>query len=362
VVDSSTSVASDVEVDEAHTSPPQTPPSLSHDVPFGSDSSISVASDVEVDEAPTTPPPFPPSLPPDDTSVADWSPSAAAKIEDDEAETPPPPPPLPKKGSPEWHAMIKDDLKQDFERDGIDIALAPSQGNKFVRRFGLTPGGVVGRNGDLYFKSKQIAVDILAPVIIVRLHKLQELDLDDDAYLPFAQQKEVQKTLYEAWKRTQDGDDSASRVRTFARNNQDFSRNMLSQWGVVAFKMYGGLPWLNILIAWGSVPLEAVRLYNVFVGEKIRADAHREPVSDERVEATRFNVRALARAQGNPPPPPTGVNHKTSEPKRLREYAKMLGKYLTNADDKWNQGIYWSAPGYRGAAEYDRLVKDHKEL
>ena len=97
---------------------------------------------------------------------------------------------------------------------------------------------------------------------------------------------------------------------------------MKSQWAVVAYKRYGGLTWLYILIAWGSVPKEAVDLYNDRILKKIAEGRRAEVLVGDYVTADPPTDRALAASQGNPPPRPRGIQHTTSEPNALRERAK----------------------------------------
>ena len=82
------------------------------------------------------------------------------------------------------------------------------------------------------------------------------------AYLPSPGQKAIQKSLYDSWPESEDGVESLKRCEVRSSRRENGERNMKSQWCVVAYKRYGGLPRLHILIAWGSVPKEAVDLHN----------------------------------------------------------------------------------------------------
>ena len=76
---------------------------------------------------------------------------------------------MPPRGSQQWWDRLRSDAEADHQREGQAFALAPVQGNvqgmRHVRRWGLYPGGLAGRQGDLYFKSKDIAVGHILPVI-----------------------------------------------------------------------------------------------------------------------------------------------------------------------------------------------------
>ena len=137
---------------------------------------------------------------------------------------------------------MQSDAGTDHQREGQAFALAPVQGNRHVRRGGLHAGGLVGRQGDLYFKSKDIAVGHILPVIELRLAALSGKGLPDDACLAFPGQKVIQDSLYATWHASEDGKDSLKRVQSRVSSKEALSRNMKSQRSVVAYKKFGGLP------------------------------------------------------------------------------------------------------------------------
>ena len=230
---------------------------------------------------------------------------------------------MPPRGSQKWWDRLRSDAEADHQREGQAFALAPVQGNRHVRRWGLHAGGLVGGQGELYFKSKDIAVGHILPVIELRLAALQEKGLPDDAYLAFPEQKMVQDSLYARWYASEDGKDCLKRVESRGSANEFISRNMKSHWGVEVYKKFGGMPWLHILIAWGSVPAEAVYMYNRRIREKIAQDRQADTVVDDYVTQDHPSERALAYAQGTDPPEPRGIHHRRSELKQLREHAQL---------------------------------------
>ena len=260
------------------------------------------------------------------------------------------PAPMPEKHTDAWFAMLKADVANDHETEGEDL------GKKYVRRSGLTVGGLVPGRGDMFYKSRAISMEHLIPLLRLRLAKLNERDLPPDGYLPFPDQKEIQGILYKAWRDSPDGHLSEDRMRKLTLSKDSFERNMKSQWVVVAYKKFGGLPWMQLLIAWGKVPKEMVDMYNDMVNQTIYKEAGRSGVATDYVEASHPTPRALAKAQGKQPPLPKGVKHKPSEPKRLREAAKQLHKNAKRAEAAWNAGK-WHGANY----EYTRLWADVKD-
>ena len=119
---------------------------------------------------------------------------------------------------------------------------------------------------------------------------------------------------------------------------------MKSHWSVEVYKKFGGMPWLHILIAWGSVPAEAVYMYNRRIREKIAQDRQADTVVDDYVTQDHPSDRALAYAQGRDPPEPRGIHHRPSEPKRLRGIAKLLSKRVARAEQSWVKSGYGLPP------------------
>ena len=108
-----------------------------------------------------------------------------------------------------------------------------------------------------------------------------------------------------------------------------------------------GLPWLQVLIAWGSVPLEVVALYNDRIREKIAEER------DDYVTADPPSASALAAAQGRAPPPARDIQHKTAQAKALRQRAKYLMRFGRRADLEWEQALW-----RRSSDDYTALAKD----
>ena len=135
---------------------------------------------------------------------------------------------MPKRGSKEWFDRFQNEIEENHREEGQDFALDAVQGNRHVRRWGLHPGGMVGRQGDLYYKSREIAMGHISPVIKLRLEQLAERNLPVDAYLPFPAQKAIQKNLYASWCDTEDGLESRKRVLQLSKNKEAVERNMKS--------------------------------------------------------------------------------------------------------------------------------------
>ena len=136
---------------------------------------------------------------------------------------------MPPKGSPEWWDLLGRDFEEDHRAEGQAFALDPVQGNRHVRRWGLHPGGMVGRLGDLYYKSKAVAVGHILPVIMARLSLLRAKGLPDTAYLPFPEQNAIQKSFYESRRQSGDGVKSRKRCELRSSRREDLERNMKSQ-------------------------------------------------------------------------------------------------------------------------------------
>ena len=70
----------------------------------------------------------------------------------------------------------------------------------------------------MYYKSKDIAIHHVLPLIQLRLQHLAERGLPPDGYLPFCDQKAIQVQLYRDWVDSEDGKVSATRIRPRTTN------------------------------------------------------------------------------------------------------------------------------------------------
>ena len=109
-----------------------------------------------------------------------------------------------------------------------------------------------------------------------------------------------------------------------------YNRDLESYWKTAVFNRFGGYMWFNILSAIGHVPQSIVKIVNELIEPKITT-------AGPRISAT-----ARAKAQGQQVPARGwGVQHQTSEPKRLREAAQLITKRMDAAAQRWWDAERW---------------------
>ena len=118
-----------------------------------------------------------------------------------------------------------------------------------------------------------------------------------------------------------------------------YNRDLESYWKTAVFNRFGGYMWFNILSAIGHVPQSIVKIVNELIEPKITT-------AGPRISAT-----ALGKAQGHQVPARGwGVQHQTSEGKRLREYAGLITKRKDAAAQRWWDAERWG----RSTAQAER--------
>ena len=112
--------------------------------------------------------------------------------------------------------------------------------------------------------------------------------------------------------------------------NDIYWRSMRSYWKTTVFNRYGGEVWLSTLIATGRVHRISVDIVNEIFAERIRSQAGREPVDDQRKAPPSTVARASPRGQV------IGVQHQKAYAHQLREEARHADKKR-----KWHEQGWW---------------------
>ena len=109
-----------------------------------------------------------------------------------------------------------------------------------------------------------------------------------------------------------------------------YNRDLQSYWKTALFNRFGGAIWFNVLSAIGHVPKTIVQIVNEIIAPKVT------------MAGPRLSATALAKAQGHEVPARGwGVQHQTSEPKRLREAAQLITKRMDAAAQRWWDAERW---------------------
>ena len=139
----------------------------------------------------------------------------------------------------------------------------------------------------------------------------------------------------------------------FATNEQ-ITRNVDPYYRFFQKKMYGGREWMNIILAIGTIDHVILAKMNAITQMRTE-DAARNPLPQRRDHHLPKDERAPRDKQG--------IDHKTSEGKRLRAHAKKLDKDIAKADADWYAGRgsqytrrQWQALLDEGDAAWDEAV------
>ncbi len=207
----------------------------------------------------------------------------------------------------------------------VRLAPAASRGEEeqegMFRRDGVPCSAVVDRKGDIWvMSSQQESTEHLRHLLELRLAKLRDWGLEEDAFLPLEAQREVQSSLQEQWLREPNTRQITWHLAGKSQDQQ--KRTLASYWKTTQFHRYGGMVWARILIAVGDISPRIIEIANEIIAEKIR-EAGRDP-SDTPAPNPRLSARALAAAQGKAVPARTGIQHRRSEAEVAREEAQRL--------------------------------------
>ena len=214
------------------------------------------------------------------------------------------------------------------------------------RKEGLPCRDLVQRKADVYVVSTQDEhSQFIMKVLWLRRDEVRKQN--GAVFLDMATCARIERILYQEW--LWEPHTQALGVRAY-QNAQDmarerwarweraspsdlYRRSMRSYWKTTVFHRYGGEIWLHTLIATGRVHATSVEIVNEVIGQRIREEAQREPVSDlDRAQpSTRPRSKAPASSQGHV----RGVNHRRCAGHVLRQEARQADKDWQKLHDEW---------------------------
>ena len=178
-----------------------------------------------------------------------------------------------------------DDVEEEAEMEGVHFKLMPALG------VDMPVGTNVWR--------------LRSSVVLDALDKVMGLQ-QDEPYMPFYGQKQVQTRLYNEWLKSDDrrnADQAAARACAFApAQGVSLERTLKSYYRRYVMRAWGSLEWLHAFIGLGSLPTSFVDIVRrLCVERKAFAPAQGNP-------------RQLKRAQRTEPE--KGIQHKVTEAKQ----------------------------------------------
>ena len=126
-------------------------------------------------------------------------------------------------------------------------------------------------------------------------------------------------------------------------SNEGKRRNLDPYYRRFQLLMYGGREWMNIILAIGTIDDTIVDAMNNEIRRRMATAVPLHQRRDEDSKLPRAERPAKQRRQG--------VQHTVSNPKQLREKAKLLDKKLAKVNEEWERGRCTM-----GAAEYYNLI------
>ena len=129
-----------------------------------------------------------------------------------------------------------------------------------------------------------------------------------------------------------------------------YDRSMKSYWRNCQFYRYGGEIWLSTLIATGRVHRISVDIVNEIFAERIRSQAGREPVDDQRKVPPSTVARASPRGQVK------GAQHQKTLANQLRDAARHADKRR-----KWHWDEWWRQHNKKGFISTRRHWQYHDD-
>ncbi len=158
----------------------------------------------------------------------------------------------------------------------------------------------------------------------------------NSAWMPFENQKKVQRALREKWAETPRAKEVIKQLA-----NRDLScsmriRTLESYYRRQQYDDYGGREWCNILIALGTVPERIVHVMNEIAAER-RASWDAEDRATPQVPSHK-PYTSLKREAREDPDQVMGIRHKTTAAMELRKKAHGLGVKIKKEEAKWEKG------------------------
>ena len=182
--------------------------------------------------------------------------------------------------------------------------------------------------------------------------------------LSLEQSKRIHDLRFQAWKEDPENFNKIKQVER--RHNgvgHKITRDLMSMHRTACKEAFGGIEWMNLLIAVGRfddlimccmneaviIRKQQLREKREAKGETWKADEDMPPA--EKVSASSRDQKTVR-----------GIQHKTSAPKRLREALRQKQNQLKKMEEQWDKGKYvswhaWTALKY----EVEELAKTSDE-
>ena len=196
-----------------------------------------------------------------------------------------------------------------------------------------------GKRG-AWLLSESRALERLTDVLEERAVELAELGLDNDAYLPFAQQKKVQERLRQRWLESPDGQHYAAEARRKTSNKDSYKRTLESYYRTSQHEDYGGRLWQHLLGAVGSLPTRLISIVNEVCAERAErnqtfAASSAASSSAAALAPTRGITRGQAPRAERSHLEGKGVRHTRAEVYKLRRKCKRMDKAIAEQQRLW---------------------------
>lgn len=150
--------------------------------------------------------------------------------------------------------------------------------------------------------------------------------------LPKEMHKEIKRRHFDSWVNDERQVDTVEAVKKLHDGTKHkVARDLASKHRVACYERFGGLEWMEMIIALGHLDDLALACMNQAMAER---------VAKKREEAVAKGIEwgASASSRGRDPLEVRGVQHKKSGAKVLREQAKRLQRTLQKEDEKWERG------------------------
>ena len=231
----------------------------------------------------------------------------------------------------------------DFEPDQNTAALASTQGHEEERQqqddeeerqqqddtraLPNLPNlrGVVKSSNHVVSFSQELAHDAVQQLLLLRNRALTAKSLEPipGTFLPFVEQKQCQKSMYNAWLLLPE---TVSRQRWMTSQGWPrgkVQRTLQSYYTKFQMEMYGGREWMFIIIAIGTIDEDIVQCVNDEIQARLckNAGRHQQKRADRQDQTVK------------------GVQHQVSYAKKWRTYCHQLDLQIQSETLLWDQGL-----------------------
>jgi len=243
-------------------------------------------------------------------------------------------------GQPEFAA--------DVSQDDADTAGKGKTADRFRRRgIPCTTAGVE-RIGEYFTRVSATWMDNVSDIdeiLSMRRTWLQQHGVGAQDIIPVEGVQELTRNHRNRWKSGRQ-DQIEDMVRSYG-SRDSVQRSLVSMHRTWVYKRFGGMLWMQVVLACGDVPDGAIDAANEWLAKIISETEQRQPATSASEAATLY--RRCPPREG----PPRGVCHKESSAKKARGEAAQKSAIVARERVKWHQGcstLSWP--------EWNRLVRE----